>query len=382
MIRELTHPGSPCRGQESSGNTRFDFGQRMPTVITADELIGLNREIAALVRAGVPLEEGLQRVAAGAGRGETGLALRLSDRLSRGESLSAAFDAEGPGVPRAYRAIVEAGQRSGRLPEALEAVANLAESLSELRRRTRLALIYPALVAAIAFVLCLYFATELAPRIIRFAGDLRLPIGRLLTLLSALHGTAGTWGWAVPAVVVALIVVARMVGRRGSDAGAAGFDGGLSWWPGMSGVRQDLQRSHFSQLLADLVEHQTPLPEALELAGDAVGTERLSASAHRLANQLRSGQPLSTGLNLDPEFSPLQRWLMTSNALGSDLATALRRGGELLRARAERRMALVQKLLPVVAVTVIGGGAVLVYGLAVFGPLSELLDRLTWEPFH
>jgi len=88
-----------------------------------DDLIALNDEIAALVRAGVPLEMGLAELG-GDLPGRLGrFATALAQRTAQGESLAQAIAGDAGQLPQAYRAVVEAGVRAGRLPAALEAVA-------------------------------------------------------------------------------------------------------------------------------------------------------------------------------------------------------------------------------------------------------------------
>src|SRR3954454_9198412 len=110
--------------------------------IALEDLIALNDEIAALVRAGVPLERGLLDVG-GELRGRLrAIATGLGERMGRGESLPQALEAEGERIPRVYRAVVQAGLRTGRLAVALEGLARLARRVADLRRVVGLALIY------------------------------------------------------------------------------------------------------------------------------------------------------------------------------------------------------------------------------------------------
>src|SRR5262245_34637244 len=130
-----------------------ELDRRPPGSITIDQLLALNTEIAALVRAGVPLERGL--VVAGRDvRGRLGrIAAALSRRLSRGESLPEALDGEAQAIPALYRAVVEAGARSGRLSIALEGMARYVRGYSEARAAIGLALWYPVLVLSLAYLL-------------------------------------------------------------------------------------------------------------------------------------------------------------------------------------------------------------------------------------
>ena len=90
--------------------SQAELGPKAPGSITIEQLLALNEEIRALVRAGVPLERGLS-VAARELRGKLGKITRaLGDRLARGESLSQALEGEKQSLPPLYRAVVEAGR--------------------------------------------------------------------------------------------------------------------------------------------------------------------------------------------------------------------------------------------------------------------------------
>ena len=86
--------------------------------ISLDELIALADEMAALAGAGVPLEHGLID-AAGDLSGRSGkLATDVAHRMQAGESFLHIIS-NSPGLfPPAYRAVVEAGTRTGRLASA------------------------------------------------------------------------------------------------------------------------------------------------------------------------------------------------------------------------------------------------------------------------
>ena len=83
-------------------------GQAGP--ITIDELAALNDEIAALVRAGVPLDRGLLQAGSELPGGLKRITQALGERLSRGETLTEALEAESQSTPPLYRAVVEAGR--------------------------------------------------------------------------------------------------------------------------------------------------------------------------------------------------------------------------------------------------------------------------------
>ena len=93
-----------------------------------EELIALTDEMAALVRAGIPLEEGLTHVARDLARRPGRIAQMLATRMQGGESLLHVVSTSPDVFPPTYRAVVEAGLRCGRLPAALEGLASTAQS--------------------------------------------------------------------------------------------------------------------------------------------------------------------------------------------------------------------------------------------------------------
>src|SRR5688572_24004919 len=99
-----------------------DTSSNAPAV-SLDELLALNDEIAALLRAGVPLERGLSQFGRDASGRRGELARDLAERLEKGESLPQAIAASKQQFPPLYAAVVQAGLKSGRLAVALEGLA-------------------------------------------------------------------------------------------------------------------------------------------------------------------------------------------------------------------------------------------------------------------
>ena len=111
--------------------------------ISLGHLIALNDEMAALTRAGLPLERGLRDVGRDLSGGLSAAMLRLSARMDQGEGLSEALAADKEGFPPVYRAVVEAGIRAGRLPAALESLAGFVRSYDDARRIDRPGVLVP-----------------------------------------------------------------------------------------------------------------------------------------------------------------------------------------------------------------------------------------------
>ena len=128
------------------------------------DFLALNEEIAALVQARMPLEPQLARLGADLPAKAGKLAERVGLRLSAGESLPAAIDAECADLPAVYRATIIAGLESGRLGAAIESLVDTASRLEQLRRLTGLALLYPIFILVLACLLFALVITSLIPQ--------------------------------------------------------------------------------------------------------------------------------------------------------------------------------------------------------------------------
>jgi len=345
--------------------------------ITIDELIALNEEIAALVRAGVPLETGLVGFGSDV-KGRLGrLAEALGGRLERGQSLPEALEAEGDRVPPLYRTVVEAGLRSGRLATALESLTGFARGVADLRRLIGLALIYPAFVFLVAYGLFVALVVVVGPPMIEAFTSIAETRPRFADGIETLANTAVYWGPIGPILVVLGVATWVRSGHRlfrGS--------GGLSAWIGaLPMVRPMLQNARtalFAELLATLLEHDVPLPEALSLSAQAIGNPRLIQTAERAADAVQRGERLRDALPAKDRTTlpPMLRWLIVTGQEQGGTVEALRLAASRYRQRAIEQAEMARVLIPAQILLVIGGTSALLFGLGLFLPLTEFLHVL------
>lgn len=384
-------------------------GSGSPSIppVTLDQLIALNDEIAALVRVGVPLEQGLRQLAAEM-PGRTGkVAALLAERLQRGEPLPQVL-AEHPAVfPPVYRAMVETGLRSGRLAGALEAMAGSARRLAETRRMVARGFLYPLIVFLVAWTLFVLFTVVMAPVFLeliaevgdrgldaRAAGGLSSGIGGwrqavlewastgLLRIASGLlpwlvgwRETAAVWGTAVPAVVLLLAALWWFRSGRASLMESRAVDVFLGWLPWTGRMLRTFRTATLADLLAMLLEHSVPLDQALELAAESVGEPRMVRAAREMAEAIRRGEPLGRRARA-PEFSPLLTWLIVAGSGDGSIAGTLRHASQVYHRRARYQADAAQLFLPILLTLAIGGTVTLLYALLVLGTWFSVLRTL------
>jgi hypothetical protein len=115
--------------------------------------------------------------------------------------------------------------------------------------------------------------------------------------------------------------------------------------------------------------------ESVRLAADAAGDSRLREGAAHFQETSAVAVGDSEGRPAMRWFPPFLRWaLWQSDAVGR--TAALHMAANVYRSAAKRRLLRNRALVPIVASVVIGGSAVLLYGLALFAPVAEMLRGL------
>jgi general secretion pathway protein F len=347
------------------------------STITLEELAALNSEIAALVRAGVPLDRGLGEIG-GDMPGRLGrMANIVGRRMQSGESLSAVLADDSLPFPPVYRAVVRAGLASGRLPAALESVSRATRHLLAAQRLVVAGLVYPVILFLVAWSLFLFFLVKIVPVFVRTFELLGKDLTGVFSLLIGLGRSAQIWGPAVPIVVLILVAVWWIRSSRASLVQPRVSGIFIGWLPWMGGMLRSSQAATFSEILAMLVEHELPLDEGVVLAAEAVGAPKMIHSAKQIAEGLRRGEMPPEGYTPGSGFPPLLEWLMRAGGQRNVLLPALRHSAEIYRRRAARYAEVARVYLPILLTVVIGGTVTLGYALLLFVPWVSFLHFLS-----
>jgi general secretion pathway protein F len=129
--------------------------------VKPDQILGITRELATLLRAGLPLDRALETLIGLAPTPPVRVLLQaIRDEVRGGKALSQALDARRDVFSRFYVNIVRAGEAGGALGPVLTRLADTMERNKELRSTVSSAMIYPAIllcVAVISIMVMLFF---------------------------------------------------------------------------------------------------------------------------------------------------------------------------------------------------------------------------------
>jgi len=344
--------------------------------VTLDQLAALSDEIGALARAGVPLDRGLRELASDMPGRLGSIAADMSRRLADGRSLSQVVEEFGAALPPAYKSVVAAGVRSGRLPAAMEGIAQTARRINQLRLSLYLSLLYPLAVLAVTWFLGVFVLMKIGPVLSRMLVEFDVTGPWIVEMYDAGARHAQWLGPLLPLAFAAWLAWAWY--RSGLIAEGKELHPLLTF--GAVGTLARLQRASrlasLSDLLSLLVAHSVPLPEAVELASEAVGSATLAKSGKELAGQLQRGQPI---MQAPAGFPPLLSWTLASGQSQPRLVRALARSADVYREEIARHSQWLAFYVPMVVTILICGGIVMIYAALTLGPWMALMRRIA-EP--
>ena len=346
--------------------------------MTADQLIALNHEIAALVRAGVPLDLGLQAVGGSVQSVLGRVSRNIAERIQRGQSLPDSLEGAIPGLPRVYQAAVEAGLKSGELPRVLELLSKSMQQGLDLRQRIEFAFLYPLLICLLAYSLIATCVIESAEHWAEIWGEPDLEKSTLLLTYRLICLNWPYWIWIFP-TLIALLVIGWVTFARRSLLPNRRPSLLLRLIPGLSGVIKAWHWSAFSETAAMLIEHRVPLPTALRLAGATTGNPQIDSQMSTLASELEQGRSAGEALMTQRALPPFLKWALCQSSQPTTLLSSLRQAAEIHNQHAIRRCDAIKMWLPLFLIFVIGGGAVLIYALTIVIPILGMAQEISRE---
>src|ERR1700684_1656159 len=180
---------------QSESTQQSAFGRRRR--ISPADLALFTRQLATLVRAGLPLEEALLAVSQQTEKPRVqSIILGTRARVMEGHTLAGGL-AEFPRVfPEIYRATISAGEQSGYLDAILERLADYTENRELLRQKVLGAMLYPIVLSVLCFAIVSGLMVFVVPKVVSVfeASRAKLPLmTRALISTSGFFRAYGIW---------------------------------------------------------------------------------------------------------------------------------------------------------------------------------------------
>ncbi|HVF74897.1 MAG TPA: type II secretion system F family protein [Acidimicrobiales bacterium] len=232
------------------------------------ELMHLSRQLAAFLRAGIPILEAIEVLRDGAPNRTLRRVLGDIGESLRGGSTFLAAIGEHPEVfPDFYRGMIGAAELTGQLDSVLDQLSHYIERDLEARRKIKSALAYPIVIFVMSIVTVAILTVFVLPRFKSFFASLDAELPLPTRIMLAATDFLGVWWWALGAGAAA-VVLAVFLHRR-TASGRARWDSLLLKVPVIGETVRFAVIERFCRVMASMVRAGVPLPDAMVVAGDS-----------------------------------------------------------------------------------------------------------------
>lgn len=347
----------------------FEFRRRGTKISTA-ELATLTRQMAALLRASLPLDEVLKALAEQSEtKAVSSVLLAVRARVSEGLSLAQALGEFPDSFPEMYRATVAAGEQAGALDRILDRLAGFWERRDEIGRQAQIALVYPVLLLAISSAVVFGLMIYVVPQIAAVFDSLGQQLPWLTRALMALALFLQNWGWLL-ALLLGAAVAAFMLALRGE-----GFRHALALrllkLPLVGRLLRAANTARFARTMGLLAESAVPVLDQLTVSSRVVTLLPMRRAIEQALIRVREGSSLNRALAVSGLFPPIAVKLIASGEKSGELPAMLDRIADHQEREVDTRIKVLMSVIEP-ALIVLVGGVVLLIVLAILLPIFDL----------
>jgi type IV pilus assembly protein PilC len=292
-----------------SVKARGGVGWRKRRKVKLEPFLIFNQQFLTLIRAGLPILSSLQML--GKIQKSAHFSGQLDDvsaRVKRGESLSAAFEAQGA-FPLMYTTTLLAGERAGNLQEVLDRYVGFQKVSLAFRKKLLTALIYPCVLLTLVAALMVFLLTVVVPQFAKLYDEMgsKLP-AMTIDLLDTGKWLQNNIAWLGLAIVIVAALTYRFsLSERGRDF-VDSFRVGV---PVFGTIWLKYQVALFSRTLSTLLTGGLPLVPSLETAARSISSRKVSKAVFTSVGTVREGKSLADSLAKTKVFPNLATEMIT-----------------------------------------------------------------------
>lgn len=364
-VEEVAGGTAKPRSQEGRASpVRFRRG------MSAADLALITRQLATLLRSGLPLEESVSAVAQQSEKPRIkSMLMAVRSRVMEGHTLADGLGEFPQAFPEIYRSTVAAGEQSGHLDGVLERLAEYTESRQRMGQKLSQAMVYPVVLTVVAILIIAGLLTHVVPQVVSVFEDTGQELPGLTRGLIAASDFLQAYGIWLAIVIVALIYGARRVLERPGPKQR--FHAFILHVPLLGRITRGFNTARFARTLSILAGSGVPVLDSLRISGEVVSNLPMRRAIEQATNRVREGAPIGRSLAASGLFPPMTIHLIrsgeTSGALEEMLERAATNQEWEMEALTGTLMSLLQPILIIVMASI-----VLMIVLALMMPILEL----------
>ncbi len=273
--------------------------------ITPQDVAVFTRQLATMMKAGVPLVQSFDIVAEGLENPSMrDLVMQIKNDVASGSGFAASISKHPKYFDDLFCSLVGSGEQSGTLETMLERVATYKEKSEALKAKIKKAMTYPIAVLAIALIVTGILLVKVVPQFAETFGGFGAELPAFTLLVLGISEFVQEW-WLIILVGIIASVFIFKEARSRSAAISLLVDKLMLKLPIISGIVYNSIIARFSRTLSTTFAAGVPLVDALEAVAGTAGNKIYSDAIYGIRDDVTTGTQLNTAIrntNLFPSM--------------------------------------------------------------------------------
>ncbi|MBL8263236.1 MAG: type II secretion system F family protein [Xanthomonadaceae bacterium] len=273
--------------------------------ISARDIAIFSRQIATMMKSGVPLVQSLEII----GNGQKNVRMKnlvdaVRTDIEGGSSIYEAMCKHPIYFDELYRNLVRAGESAGVLETVLDTIATYKENLETLKGKIKKALFYPAMTVVVAILVSAVMLIYVVPQFESVFKGFGADLPAFTQMIVSMSRLLVSWWWAMLLVVVGSLISFIFAYKRSANFRHT-LDKLILKVPVIGLIMHNSAIARFSRTLAVTFRAGVPLVEALESVAGATGNAVYEKAVWRIRDDVSVGYPVNMAMkqaNLFPHM--------------------------------------------------------------------------------
>lgn len=280
------------------------FGGRKGKKIVPGDIAVFSRQMATMLKAGVPLVQAFDIVGQGHNnKNMTNLIMAVKADVEAGGTFASALAKHPLYFDDLFVSLVDAGEASGALEDLLDKVATYKEKTEALKSKIKKALTYPIAVLVVAIVVTAILLIFVVPTFAGMFAGFGADLPAFTMMVVNLSDFVIEWGWLILIGIIGAIVGFAQTKKR-SRKFREKLDVISLKIPAFGALLYNSAIARFSRTLATMFAAGVPLVEAMVSVASAAGNSVYTKEIMRVRDDIASGTTLQSSLSQNKALFP------------------------------------------------------------------------------
>lgn len=339
--------------------------------ITTQDITVFTRQMATMMKAGLPLIQAFDLVAKGSTNATMATLLgNVRNDIEQGMSMADAFAKHPKYFDKFYSNLVRAGETGGVLEYLLDKLATYKEKTESIKKKVKSALTYPIAILVVAVVLIIVMMMFVLPEFGKVYDSMGVPLPGLTQFMMNISNFFVSYGWLVIIALVGSVVGLIQIVRRSYDLQKK-RDALLLKMPIFGDIVRKATIARWARTTATLFQAGVPLVEVLDSVAGAAGNIIYEEATREIRQKVNQGISLTAGIQATDLFPNMMVQMASIGEESGSLDDMLNKVAEFYEDEVDSAVSQLSSLMEPIIMVVLGGivGVILV---AMYLPLFNL----------